>query len=184
MNDIIILLAQTTPEGRVFGLDAQTLIQIAIQLFNAILLAVALTFILYKPVKEFLRKRSETIQGGIEDAETTMARANELITSYEAKIEEIDQERVRILEETQLKAKKDHKIILDEARQEAEAIKKRAMESVAQDKLRFHEEMRLHVIDLSAYMAEKYITEKMDDDAQDRYFNQVIGHLEETTWPS
>lgn len=44
---------QVVPDGRVFGLDAQTLISIGIQLFNAIILALALGFILYNPVKEF-----------------------------------------------------------------------------------------------------------------------------------
>jgi F-type H+-transporting ATPase subunit b len=63
---------QTLPAGRVFGLDTQTLISIGIQLLNAIILALALTFILYKPVKRFLQKRTEMIQKKIDDSEAAM----------------------------------------------------------------------------------------------------------------
>ena len=62
MSSKIILLAQAVPEGRVFGLDSQTLISIGIQLFNGSILAVALAFILYNPVKDFMEKRREKIQ--------------------------------------------------------------------------------------------------------------------------
>ena len=58
------------PEERLFGLDSQTLIQIGIQLLNGIILAVALGYILYKPVKEFLHKRSEGIQNKIDAVHT------------------------------------------------------------------------------------------------------------------
>mgnify|MGYP001252647009 FL=1 len=98
MHSDIILLAKAIPEGRLFGLDLQTLIQIGMQLLNAIILAVALAFILYKPVKEFLDKRTNGIQGKIDDADETMAKANELIAEYEDKIKNIEKERIDILE--------------------------------------------------------------------------------------
>ena len=90
MHSEIIFLAQVVPEGRVFGLDSQTLISIGIQLLNGIILAIALGFILYNPVKEFMQKRQEKIQGKIEDANETMVKANELIDEYEAKLKNID----------------------------------------------------------------------------------------------
>ena len=101
---MIVLLAQAVPEGRIFGLDEQTFIQIGMQLLNAIVLAFALAFILYKPVKEFLDKRSEGIQGKINDADATMAKAKELIAEYENKIKDIEKERLDILEEARLQA--------------------------------------------------------------------------------
>ena len=71
----LIFLAQTVPEGRVFGLDSQTLISIGIQLFNAILLAVVLGYLLYKPVKEFMQNRTNRIQSQLDDAEATMEKS-------------------------------------------------------------------------------------------------------------
>ncbi len=183
MNQIIILLTQTVPEGRVFGLDSQTLIQIGVQLFNAVLLAAALSFILYKPVKEFMKKRSEKIRSGIDNAEATMAKARELIANYESKIEDINKERVEILEAAHLKAKAESKAILDEARKEANDIKLRSMEAAARDKERLQEELRLYVIELSSAMAEKFVAERIDDESRARYFEEMMGQLEEATWP-
>lgn len=134
MLTLTVFLTQAAPEGRLFGLDNQTVIQIAIQLFNAIVLAVALSVILYKPAKEFLRKRSDGIQSKINEAETAAAKANELIAEYERKLKAIDQEREKILEEARVKAYEESKQMLAEARQEASEIKKRAMESMAEEK--------------------------------------------------
>ncbi|NLZ39200.1 MAG: ATP synthase F0 subunit B [Firmicutes bacterium] len=178
----VVYLAQAAPEGRVFGLDFQTLLQIGIQLLNAIILAVALTFILYKPVKEFLRKRTEGIQSKIVEADETMAKANELIVEYEEKLKNIDKEREEILETARLKAAEESKIILEEARREAFEIKKRSLASVAEDKERLKEETRLYIIELASLMAEKFIKQSIDAEIQDKLFEEALAQLEETPW--
>src|SRR5690554_160094 len=101
---MIVFSAQAVPEGRVFGLDLQTLIGIGIQLLNGIILAVALGFILYKPVKEFMQRRTDRIRNNINEAKAAMTKANELIAEYDRKIKEIDKERLAILEAARLKA--------------------------------------------------------------------------------
>ena len=57
-----MILAKSVPEGRVFALDSQTLISVGIQLLNGIILAVALGYILYKPLKKFMQARSDKIR--------------------------------------------------------------------------------------------------------------------------
>lgn len=182
MNNIMVLIAEAVPEGRVFALDSQTLISIAIQLFNGIILALALGFILYKPVKEFLEKRTERIQNKIDDADSTMAKAKELIAEYENKLKDINKERMEILEEARLKANEESRKIIEEAREEARQIKQRSLESIAEDKRRLKEEARLYIIEVASLMAEKYIAENIDDKAQDRLFQEALAQLEETQW--
>jgi F-type H+-transporting ATPase subunit b len=177
-------LAQAVPEGRVFGLDLQTLISIGIQLLNGIILAVALTFILYKPVKEFMRKRTDRIQSKMDDADATMAKANELIAEYNKKLQEIDKERIEILEAARLKAANESKIILEEAKQKALEIKKRSLDSVSQDKKRLKEETRLYIIEIASLMAGKYIAQKIDNETQDKLFEEALAQLEDTQWQS
>lgn len=184
MQNMILLLAENVPEGRVFGLDSQTLIQIGIQLLNGIFLAVVLAYILYNPVKEFLRKRTERIQGKIANADATMAKAKGLIVEYDEKIQEIDKERVEILENARSRASDETKSILQGAQEEAEVIKKRSLEGVAEDKKRLQEETRLYIIELASIMAEKYITENIDTKAQDKIFKETLAQLEDTQWQS
>lgn len=180
MNNLITVLTQSVPEGRVFGLDSQTLISIGIQLFNGIVLAIALTLILYKPVKEFLRKRAERIQADIDNAEATMTEATALINEYEGKLKDINQERLEILEKARNKARAENKLIIEEAEKEAEDIKQRTLVSIEEDKKRLQEEMRLQVIDLSSLVAEKYLTMNLDEETQGQYLDKVINQLEKT----
>ena len=175
---------QVVPDGRVFGLDTQTLISIGIQLFNAIILALALGFILYNPVKDFLRKRTEKIQKKIDDSEAAMLKAKELIAEYEAKIKDIDKERLEILEAARLKASEESKIILQEAKIEAEAIKKRSLESVSADKKRLKEEARIYILELASLMAQKFINQNIDDETQDKIFEESLAKLEAAKWQS
>lgn len=182
MQNIVTLLAQTASEGRVFGLDFQTFVDICMQLLNALILAVALTFILYKPVKKFLDDRTERIQSKIANADETMARANELIAEYESKISEIDKERLEILEEARNKAADETKLILEEARREAREIKQRSLEIVEADKKRLLEETRVYIIETASLIAKKYIAQNIDDEAQNKIFEDMIAKLEDSQW--
>lgn len=184
MQSELMLLAQVLPEGRVFGLDSQTVISIGIQLFNGIFLAVVLRLILYKPVKEFMRKRSEGIRQKMNEADATMVKAQELISQYELKINEIEKERTEILEIARLKSIDEGKLILEDARREASEIKKRSSESVLADKKRLQEETRFHIIELASLIAEKYITLNMDDKTQDTIFEETLAQMEATPWQS
>ncbi len=182
MHKMVVFLTQTIPEGSVFSLGPDTLINIGIQLFNAIVLAVALTFILYKPVKKFLRMRTERIQEKIEGADATMARANELIAEYEKKIKEIDSEGLEILEAARNKAADERKTILEDARREAREIKDRALEVVESDKKRLAEETRVYIIEMASAIAEKYVTQNIDDKTQDKLFLDTLAQLEDVQW--
>ncbi|HHU19897.1 MAG TPA: ATP synthase F0 subunit B [Bacilli bacterium] len=182
MHSMVSLLAQTAPEGRVFGLDLQTFFSGSLQLLNGIILAVALSWLLYKPVKEFLRKRADRIQDEIDQAEATMTKGNELIAEYDKKIQAIDQERIEILEAARLTAEDEAKVILAEAQKEAQEIKKRSLENVSKEQVRFQEESRLYIIELASIMAEKYLTQNIDDESQNKLFEETLAKLEETQW--
>lgn len=182
MHTMTLLMAQSLPEGRVFGLDFQTLIGIGIQLANGIILALVLGFILYKPVKEFMNNRSEKIQSKLDDSDATMARANELIAEYEIKIKDIDKERLQILEAARIQAEGERKNIIEEAKKEANETKKRSLDSIADDRKRLQEETRLHIIELASLMAQKYITQNINNEAQDKIFDETLAQLEATQW--
>lgn len=182
MHSKIVFLAQAVPDGRVFGLDLQTLISIGIQLLNGIILALALGFILYKPVKEFMRKRTEGIQNKIDETEVAMAKAKKLVAEYDIKIKDIDKERMEILEAARLKAADESKIILEQAKQEAYEIKKRSMDNVLADKKRLQEEARLYIIEIASLMAEKYIAQNIDNEIQDKVFEEALTQMEIAQW--
>ncbi len=182
MYNEIMLVSKVVPEGRVFAMDTQTLISIGIQLFNGIILFAVLGFILYKPLKNFMQKRTERIQSQIDDTDEKMAEAQELMAKYDRKINDIDKERMKVLEDARLKAENERKIILEEAMKEADEIKRRSSESALSDQKRLQEEARIYIIDLASLMAEKYIDQAIDPKTQDKIFEETLAQMEGAKW--
>ena len=182
MLNLMVYMAQTVPEGRLFALDSQTLISIGIQLVNGIILAVALGLILYKPVKSFMDKRTEGIRARFESADKAMAKADELIAEYNKKMEQVERERIEILESARLQAAREGREILEQAKREAEEISKRTYESIEKDKARLQEETRRYVIELASLIAEKYIARSIDEEIQDKLFDEALARMEDAQW--
>lgn len=184
MQNEIWFLAQALPEGRVFGLDGQTLMDIGIQLFNGILLAVILGAILYNPVKEFMQKRTESIQEKLDDSDATMLTAKNLIDEYEEKIENINQERISILEEARSQAQEESEIIRQEAKLEVAQTRERMQKSMEAEKKRIQDESRLYIIETAALMAEKYVASSISEEDHTKLFEEALTDLEESKWQS
>ena len=109
-------------------------------------------------------------------------KANELIAEYTRRIEEIDKERVEILENARLKADEEGEAMVEEAKKEIEEMKRRSIETISEEKRRLKEEARLYIIELASLMAEKYITQKIDDDTQDKIFEETLAQMEAAQW--
>ncbi len=167
---------------RVFSLDQQTLFDIAIQLFNACLLAAVLGFVLYKPVQKFLRGRADKISGQLNEARDSMAEAGRTKAEYEKKLREIDTERIRILEAARLEAADQGRHIVEDAKHEASEIRRRAHEGAMAERERLKEETRLHIIEVSSLMAGKLVAHSIDRATQDRLFDETMAQLEEAKW--
>jgi F-type H+-transporting ATPase subunit b len=176
------LILSSVPDGRPFGLDSQTVIQIVANLVNVGLLVILLSYLLYRPVREILRKRTERIQGQIAQAEEEMAKATELRLQYEQKMEEVHREREDILSEARKLASESSQRLIAEARKEADAVRARATANVEMEWERAESEMRTAIIDVSAVMAEKFVKLAINKETHDRLFSETMADLEATTW--
>jgi len=180
----MLMLLAGAPADRLFGLDQQTLIQVGFVLLNVSLLAVILTFLLYKPVRNFLHKRADGIKNQLEQAAADMAKANELRLIYEQKLKDIDLERNTLLDTARRLDAEKSRQILAEAKQEADAIKQRAFADIGLERERVKEEMKQAIIEISAALAEKYLARAVDGEIHDRLFAETLAEMEDTTWQS
>lgn len=180
----LTLLQDAVPDGRLFALDQQMLITALIQLFNFLVLAAVLGFILYKPVQKYLRGRADRIRGQLEDAQHKTAKAEALKAEYETKLNEIASERAGVLEAARSEAAERSRQMLDEARLEAAAVGRRAEERVLTEKERFKREAWQHIVEVSSLMTEKLIKSTVDGETHQRLFEEAMIELEETPWPS
>ena len=108
---------------RLFGVDAQTGIQTLSHLFNFILLALLLTFLLYKPVRAFLHERADRIARELDDAETARAAAHALKAQYDQRLKDVELERTAILDDARKLANERRNRDIAEAKKEIEALK-------------------------------------------------------------
>ena len=183
--DFIVVLSGVSlefPEGRVFGFDSQMIIQLIANLVNVTLLAGFLGYMLYKPVRDILKKRTNKIEGQLLQAEEEMNRATDLRQQYEKKMEDAEREREEILAEARKFAADNERRILTEAKQEADAIRERAAQSVKVEWERAENDMRTAIIDVSATMAEKFVSLAINKETHDRLFNETVADLEGMTW--
>ena len=171
------------PAERVFGLDSQTVMHIITQGINVSILTVLLVYLLYKPTQNFLRRRAEKIKAQIDQAQVDMTAADSLRSQYKQSVENIEQERVEILETAHRASEDRRRKILAEGKEQAEQIHAQAMLDIAREQERAQATLKEHVIDLSSVMASKIVTHAMDEKTQDRLFQEALTELEASTWP-
>ena len=173
---------EAIPAGRLFALDQQMFISIMIQLFNVCVLAAALSYILYRPVSNFIRRRADRIRTQLDHAKEDMIKASKLKAQYEKRLENIELERAEILESARQFADKNSRRILEEAKKEATALRKRATEDIERELERASEDMKLYIIEVSSIIAGKFVADAIDGDTQDRLFAEAIAELENSAW--
>ena len=171
------------PDERVFGLDTQMVIHIIAQAINVSLLTVLMVYLLYRPVQNFLRKRSEKIKSQIDQAALDMATADALRSQYKENLAHIEQERTEILDSAQKTAAEKSRKIVQAGQVQAEGAYSQALLDIEKEKARVQDALRLQVIALSSVMAGKIVAHGMDQETQDRLFDEALAELESTPWP-
>ena len=56
------------------------------------------------------------------------------------------------------------------------------MEAVAEYKRRLGEETRLYIVEIAALMAQNYVAQTIDDETQDKLFEEALAELEDAQW--
>jgi len=141
-----------------------------------------MAILLYRPVRAILQKRTSRIEGQLKHAEDEMEKAAKLRREYEQKLEEIDNEREEILSEARKTAAETGRRLVADAKKEAEAIKERAASNVEMEWERAEADMRTAIIEVSAAMAEKFVTLAINKETHDRLFLETMSDLEVITW--
>jgi len=170
------------PPGRVFDIDQQTIIQIVANIINVAALAGILAYLMYRPVRNILNKRTSRIQGQLVQAEEELEKATELRKKYEKRMEEVEREREDILVEARKIAADSSRRLLAEAKKEADTIRERAAANVEMEWERAENDMRTAIIDVSAIMAEKFVSLAINKETHDRLFDETISDLEGMKW--
>ncbi|HOA82115.1 MAG TPA: ATP synthase F0 subunit B, partial [Defluviitaleaceae bacterium] len=119
--------------GSLLSFDKQFLFSLIIQLINTLILFFVLGKLLFKPLTNFMEKRSERIKEQIDFAKSEEEKALKLKEEYEAKLQKIQEEADAILKEAREKALRKEDSIIEEARKESEIIRNRALADIERE---------------------------------------------------
>ncbi|MCI9051401.1 MAG: F0F1 ATP synthase subunit B [Lachnospiraceae bacterium] len=170
--------------GRIFDLDMQLIADSAFLALNVFILFAVMSYFLFNPVRDMLKKRKERIENDIETAKQNKEDALALKSEYEVKLKEADKEVENILSEARKKALKKEETIIAEAKEEAARIIARAQNEIELEQKRAMDDMKKEMIQVASMMACKVVAQSIDVQIQDTLIEETLKEMGENTWQS
>ena len=167
-----------------FGLNFQLLHDTVLLAISVFVLFMALSYLLFNPIRKMLYDRQRKIQGDIDSAKTDKEKSAAMKAEYEAKLQAADKEAEAILSEARQKALKNEAHIIDEAKQEAARIIQRANEEARLEKNRALDEMKQEMITVASMMAAKVVAASIDTTVQSTLVEETLKEMGDSTWQS
>lgn len=169
---------------RLFNLDAQLLFDAAILAISVFVMFTFLSYLLFNPVRDMLKKRQDRVKNDIQTAEENRDEALKLKADYEARIRNIDKEAEVILAEARQKALKNEAKILDDAKEEAARMIARANAQIELEKKKAADDMKREMISIASLMAEKVVKASMTANIEEQLVEDTLKEIGDQTWLS
>lgn len=185
MDKIItaVILSDTGME-RLFDLDFQLLHDAVITAVAVFCLFLAMSYLLFKPTRELLRKRQERIQSDLDSAKKDKDDAKALKEEYEGKITLAKKDADMILAEARQKAVKNEEQIIAGAKEEAANIIRQAHNEAELEKQKTVDDVKTQIIDVASLMAGKVVAANIDTKVQESLIEETLKEVGESTWQS
>jgi F-type H+-transporting ATPase subunit b len=170
-----LLAAEEEPEGIDLILpEAAELIWGAIAF---VIVLYVLTKVAFPKLREVIEQREQTIQGSLEQAESTKTEAQKLLDDYRKQVADARGEANRIIEESRQQAEQIRKDLIAKAERDAEGVVERAQEQIAAERNRTVQELQGQIAQFSIELAEKVVGRSLDTESQrdmvDAYIKEV-----------
>ena len=169
---------------RLFDLDLQLLHDAAWSALAVFILFLAMSYLLFNPIKELLEKRQARIKDDLDAAAKDKDDAASLKSEYEDKLRNIEKESEEILSEARKRAQNNEGRIVAEAKEEAARIIKQAEEEAELSKQKAYDEMKNEMIQIASLMAGKVVKASIDTDIQNSLVEETLKEVGEKTWQS
>lgn len=167
---------------RLFNLDVQLLFDASLTAISVFVLFIIMSFLLFNPARDLLKKRQEKIQNDIDSAKKDKEDANLLKTEYDSKLKEIKKESEEILADARKRATANETRIIAEAKEEAARIVSRARTEAELEKQKALDEVKQEMINIASLMAGKVVAQSIDTTIQDSLVEETLKEVGEKTW--
>ncbi len=169
---------------RLFGLDAQLLFEVFLTAIAVFILFVALSYILFNPIRDMLKKRQEMVQETKDTANREKEEALALKAEYDAKMKNAEAEAEEILNQARKRALKNERAILDEAKEEAARIIANANVQIELEKKKAMDDLKQEVVAIATMMAGKVVAVSIDEKISNQLIEDTLKEMGDDTWRS
>ena len=182
LTGFILDTAAKEETGFIFRLDAQLLFDAAILAINIFLLFILLSYILYNPVRNMLKKRQEMITATREETAAANEEAKALKSEYDAKLKDAEKDAEAILAEARKKAIKNEEKIINEAKLEAAAIIEQARKEARLEKEKASDDVKKEIVKVATLMASKMVSASISEAEQSKLIDDTLREMGDDTW--
>ena len=145
---------------------------------NFILLFGGLTYILFKPIRNFLEKRSKDIENSLKDAEESKEETEQKVEGVKDRLSSLENEITKIMKEAELEGRKEKEKIFRLAQKEAERIKHFAKQEIEMLTQTGIQDLIEYTAELASAIAEERIRKRMTPEGQSILINKAIKKLD------
>lgn len=166
-------------ESWLIRIDAELLKQALIQLITFLLYFVVIKKFFYDKINGMIQQRKEMVSASLNEAKAADDKAEQLEKEYEARVGEIENERVEIIRKAAEDAQQVKERIVNEAREQANAIIENAGKEVEAQKAKAQEEFKDAIIDMTMEAAEKVVKKSLSKEDHLALINESISMFKE-----
>jgi F-type H+-transporting ATPase subunit b len=147
-------------------------------ILNFLVLMAILTYLLYKPVRNFMAERSAGIERTINESQKAREEAERLRTQYQAELANARTESQKVIDEAVKQGQKVREQITQEAREEAARLMAKAKADIEQEVAKAMAMLRTEVADLAIRAAGMIIDKELDSSAHRHLVAQTLEEME------
>lgn len=154
------------------------LFEICFHTLNLIILIVALTFLLFKPIKKMIDNHKAKLNDIFEQNQKLNSEANEMKHKYDQLLSEMKQEVMRVSAEAAEKAQAKSDEMIESAKEQAKNIVDTAKKEVAAEKLRLKNDFRDSVAGLAVEIAGKVLAREVKPSDNKKIIDECLSEWE------
>ncbi|MCQ2793587.1 MAG: F0F1 ATP synthase subunit B [Bacilli bacterium] len=143
-----------------------------------VVLVLVVFFFGYKPIKEYVRKRGEYVEGKIKTAEERELKSQGLVKEAEENLVESKKSAILIVEKAREDANKQKAEILEQAKQEAKEEKIKAEQEIAQEIESTKDEIHREIVQVAMDASKKVLGREVNSKDNEKLVNDFINDLE------
>ncbi|MBQ6679830.1 MAG: F0F1 ATP synthase subunit B [Lachnospiraceae bacterium] len=167
---------------RIFGLDAQLFHDVVWTALAMFILFFALSYLLFNPARKLLNDRKKKIADELKDAETHLSEAEAMKATYDEKLRTADNDAAAILDDARRKALISENNILEEAREEADRIRERALRDIEREKRSAEDDLKQEMVSLASSLAGKVLSKEVDAAQDEALFEETLNEIGNVKW--